>query len=119
MTLRLAHLGPFKVEVKDRKQLNAHRVVKDAQAANADQPVALVWHRTSKADGAQRATPDGPTLAMVDEQLFYAMASALAILYQAWSFREHDGILDACWDDAAALIERLDERYPGLRVGGL
>lgn len=119
VTMRLDGLGPLKVEVKDRQQLNAHKVVKNAQAVNADQPVALLWHRTSKADGAKRSTPDGPTLMMVDEQLFYALASMASILYTAWSFREHSNIVEAAWDDTARVVERLDERYPGFRHGGL
>lgn len=119
VTMSLAGLGPLKVEVKDRQQLNAHRVVKDAQAVNADQPVALLWHRTSKAAGAKRSTPDGPTLMMVDEQLFYALASMASILYTAWSFREHSHIVDSAWDDTARVVERLDERYPAFRHGGL
>lgn len=119
VTMRLAGLGVIKVEVKDRQQLNAHRTIKDTQAANPGYPTALLWHRTSKADGAARSTPDGPTLMMVDERLFYALASMASMLITAWSFREHPGIVGGIWDDTAAVVERLDDMYPQLRIGGI
>ena len=119
VTVRLSGLGPLKLEVKDRQQLNAHRTVKDMQAVNQDQPVGLVWHRTSKAAGSSRATPDGPTLAMVDQRLFFALTSLASLGVSAWSFREHEGIVTGLWDDMARVVERLDDIYPGLRTGGL
>ncbi len=51
------------VEDKDRQQLNVHKTLRHTQDNHPGYPPAVVWHRVSKAAGAKRSTPDGPTLA--------------------------------------------------------
>lgn len=118
VSARAEGLGTFRIEVKDRQQLNAHRVVKDATAANAGIPVVLVWHRTSKKDGAKRASADGPTLAMLDQDIFYALLSMASLLTRASTFRDHPGVVEQMFDDAGEVLDRLDERFPYWRNGG-
>lgn len=112
--LRVAGLGTVRVEVKDRQQLNAHRTVKDAQAANPDRPVALLWHRTSKKDGAKRSHPDGPTLYMVDEDLFLRLLSLAGLAAFQYEWREHRVGQDVN-DDIGRALEELDDLYPDFR----
>lgn len=50
------------LEVKDRQNLNVHKILAKTIARWPESPPAVVWHRTSKADGNVRATPDGPTI---------------------------------------------------------
>lgn len=53
------------IEVKDRQQLNAHKVVAATMKAHPNYPPSLVWHRVEKPAGAKRSKPSGPTLAML------------------------------------------------------
>lgn len=55
--------GPLRiVEVKDRQQLNIHKTLAATLRNHPGHLAGVVWHRTSKADGAKRASPDGPTV---------------------------------------------------------
>lgn len=119
VTVRAAGLGPLRLEVKDRQQLNVHRTLKDTQAANDGFPTGVLWHRTSKKPDAHRATPDGPTVVSVDQDLFFALMSMASLLMTAFTFNDHPKVVQGVWEDTADVVDRLDERYPHLRTGGL
>lgn len=53
---------PRIVEVKDRQQLNVHKALLKTQREHPEFPPAVLWHRTSKAEGQKVASPDGPTI---------------------------------------------------------
>jgi hypothetical protein len=63
----------FAIEVKDRKQLNLHRTIVGVMNYWEDEIPAVVWHRTEKQEGAQRATPVGPTLISLPLEQFAAL----------------------------------------------
>lgn len=60
----------LRVEVKERANLNAHKLVKH-MASLYPGDARVMWHRASKSEGAKRKTPDGPPLmhVTVDEYL--------------------------------------------------
>jgi hypothetical protein len=116
VALDVRRLHGFRVEVKDRQQLNAHKTVKQARDANPGHPVALVWHRTSKPDGARRSRPDGPPLAMVPvaEWLFLLsiLDEALDIAGQAKDAAGPEQFVQVC-AATQRLVDIWNLRYPG------
>lgn len=97
-------------EVKDRQNLNGHKVLKATQAAWPGHLVALLWHRVSKPSGAKRSHPDGPTSVLVPADTWLdvlQIVEAAGVAVDA-----HPSQLPARLHEA---VERLRANYPEAR----
>lgn len=102
-------LRPIRLEVKDRQNLNAHKLMRGMAATYPGEFIGLWWHRTSRKNGNSRLSPDGPDLIHlpVDQWL------QLAVLIDRVGAAMHEQVdPDADPDHAVRLLEWIIEALP-------
>lgn len=98
------------VEVKDRKQGNAHRWLKKTRKNHPDYPAAVVWHRTSVKSGNTQASPDGPTLAHLPSEDYYDL---LAVAEEAAKVVQSEAEIGSELAGLSEAVQRIRDKYEG------
>lgn len=94
-------------EVKDRQNLNGHKVLKEMVATYPGHLLALVWQRVTKAPGAKRSVPDGPTAVLIPAGTWL---DVLEVVEAAGVAADDGSISDLC-----LAVTRFREKYPEAR----